>query len=103
MFDLGFFVNFKSKVRLIGIDCPPIETDKGKEAKAFIEKELKNANMIVECRKKEKYGRYLAFVYYDKRHQDFEEIIRHGKLLNEELVKAGLANRYEDKSLFQRI
>ncbi len=103
LFDLGFFVNFKSKVRLIGIDCPPIDTDKGKEAKVFIEKELKNANLIVECRKKEKFGRYLAFVYYDKKHQDFEEIIRHGKLLNEELVKAGLANRYEDKSLFQRI
>lgn len=44
-FDLGFFINFQSKVRLIGIDCPPIETDKGKEATAFVEKELKNARM----------------------------------------------------------
>src|SRR4030042_6484171 len=44
-FDLGFFINFQSKVRLIGIDCPPIETDEGKQAVAFVEKELKNANL----------------------------------------------------------
>ena len=96
-FDLGFFINFQSKVRLIGIDCPPIETDEGKQAVAFVEKELKNANLIVESRKKEKFGRYLCYVYYDKKHTDFEEIIRYGKLLNEELVRAGLANRYNEK------
>jgi endonuclease YncB( thermonuclease family) len=50
----------------------------------------------VETRKKEKFGRYLAFVYYDKQHNDFEDIIRHGKLLNNELVKAGLAVKYGD-------
>ena len=61
---------------------------------AFVEKELKDANLIVETRKKEKFGRYLAFVYYSQKYKDFEEIIRHGKLLNEELVKAGFANRY---------
>ncbi len=96
-FDLGFFINFQSKVRLIGIDCPPVETDEGKKAVAFVEKELKSANLIVESRKKEKFGRYLAFVYYDKKYTDFEEIIRHGKLLNEELVRNGFANRYHEK------
>jgi endonuclease YncB( thermonuclease family) len=94
--DCGFFINYQTKVRLIGIDCPPIETEKGKEALTFIEKELKDANLLVETRKKEKYGRYLAFVYYYKELKDFEDIIRQGKLLNEELVKAGLANRYDD-------
>ena len=88
-FDLGFFLTMNEKVRLIGIDCPPIETEKGMEAKAFVEKELAGANLIVETRKKEKYGRYLAYVYYSTQYKDFEEIIRHGKLLNEELVKAG--------------
>jgi endonuclease YncB( thermonuclease family) len=95
-FDLGFFITFQSKVRLIGIDAPEIDTKKGKEAMAFVEKELAGANLIVETRKKEKYGRYLAFIYYHKDYKDFEDIIRHGKLLNEELVKAGLANRYND-------
>ena len=96
-FDLGFFTKIQSRVRLAGIDCPEIETEKGKEATAFVEKELRNANLIVETRKKEKYGRYLALVYYDKKYQDFEDIIRYGKLLNDELVKAGLAVRYEEK------
>jgi endonuclease YncB( thermonuclease family) len=95
--DCGFFINYQTKVRLIGIDCPQLETEKGKEVAAFVEKELKNANLLVETRKKEKWGRYLAFVYYHNEYTDFEDIIRHGKLLNEELVKAGLANRYEDE------
>src|SRR4030042_3556979 len=95
-FDLGFFINFKEKVRLIGINAPEITTKEGKEAVAFIEKELKNANLLVETRKKEKYGRYLAYIYYSTQYKDFEDIIRHGKLLNEELVKAGYANRSND-------
>ena len=49
--DLGFFVFINTKVRLADIDCDPIETKKGKEAKAFIEKELKDANLIIETRK----------------------------------------------------
>jgi len=93
-FDLGFFANIQSKVRLAGIDCPTVETEEGKKATAFVENELKDANLIVETRKKEKFGRYLGFVYYDKEYKDFEDIIRHGKLLNDELVKNGLANRY---------
>ncbi len=95
-FDLGFFINFKEKVRLIGINAPEITTEKGKEAASFIEKELKNANLLIETRKKEKFGRYLGYVYYSTQYKDFEDIIRHGKLLNEELVKAGYANRYTD-------
>ena len=93
-FDVGFFITLKEKVRLIGINAPELDTAEGKKAKAFIEKELIDANLIVETRKKEKFGRYLAFVYYDKKHNDFEDIIRHGKLLNNELVKAGLAVKY---------
>ena len=34
------------------------------------------------------------YVYYSHGHDDFEDIIRHGKLLNNELVKAGLAVKY---------
>src|SRR4030042_4747709 len=43
-FDLGFFINLKEKVRLIGINAPEIDTKEGKEAASFIEKELKNTN-----------------------------------------------------------
>jgi endonuclease YncB( thermonuclease family) len=95
-FDLGFFLTIKDKVRLIGIDAPEASTKEGQEALAFVEKELRDANLLVETRKKEKYGRYLGYVYYSKQYKDFEDIIRYGKLLNDELVKAGLANRYKD-------
>ena len=95
-FDAGFFINIKEKVRLIGIDAPELDTEKGQQALAFVEKELNGANLIVETRKKEKYGRYLCYVYYSVQYKDFNDIIRYGKLLNEELVKAGLANRYKD-------
>ncbi|MBN2547324.1 MAG: thermonuclease family protein [Spirochaetes bacterium] len=90
---LAFFISIKEKVRLIGINAPELDTKKGKDAMAFIEKELKDANLIVETRKKEKYGRFLAYVYYYKSSKDFEDIIRQGKLLNEELVKSGFADR----------
>jgi len=95
-FDLGFFITIKEKVRLIGINAPEINTKEGQEATAFIEKELKKANLLIETRKKEKYGRFLGYVYYSTQYKDFEDIIRYGKLLNEELVKAGFANRYEE-------
>ena len=48
----------KEKIRLIGINAPEIDTSEGKKAKAFIAKELADANLIVETRKKEKFGRY---------------------------------------------
>jgi micrococcal nuclease len=95
--DLGFFIKVNVKVRLADIDCPDIETEAGEKAKAFVEKELNEANLIIETRKKERYGRYLTYIYYSPEYEEFEEIIRHGKLLNEVLVKAGLANRYDEE------
>ena len=92
--DVGFFITVNSKVRLADIDCPPVDTKEGLEAKAFIEEELKDANLIIETRKKERYGRYLCYIYYSKEHEDFEGIIRNGKMINEELVKKGLAKKY---------
>ena len=94
LIDLGFFITVNVKVRLADIDCPEIDTEVGKKATAFVEKELKKANLIIETRKKERYGRYLSYVYYSPDHKDFEGIIRNGKMLNEELVKAGLAVKY---------
>jgi endonuclease YncB( thermonuclease family) len=53
--DLGFFITLNVKVRLADIDCQPIETEEGKKATVFVEKELKKANLIIETRKKERY------------------------------------------------
>ena len=92
--DLGFFTTMLVKIRLCGINTPPLETADGKKAKDFVEKELKGASLIVETRKKGKYGRYLAYIYYHPTHNDFENIIRYGKCLNSELLEKGLAEKY---------
>jgi endonuclease YncB( thermonuclease family) len=92
--DVGFFMSYKTKVRLAGIDCPAIDTDKGKLASEFITIALKDCKLLIETRKKEKYGRYLAYIYYHPQYTEYEDIMRFGKLLNDELVKEGLANLY---------
>jgi endonuclease YncB( thermonuclease family) len=92
--DLGFFVTIIVKVRLADIDCPPIDTPEGQRAATFIEQALTGSSLIIETRKKERYGRYLTYIYYSKEYDDFEGIIRHGKMINEELVRAGYATKY---------
>ena len=95
--DLGFYVKAQVKVRLAGINVPPLTTTKGKEAMEFLKSRLsyKN-NLVIESRKKDKYGRYLAYIYYHRIHTKFEDIVRLGKVVNEELLIHGLAEKYED-------
>jgi endonuclease YncB( thermonuclease family) len=94
--DLGFFITYKVMIRLMGIDCPPIDKPEGKKALKFLTDELTGSNLLIEAHKKEKYGRFLAYVYYSKEHSTFEGLIRYGKLINEELIKGGFANKYKD-------
>jgi micrococcal nuclease len=85
-----------ARVRLIGIDTPetkfstrgggddqPLALD----AKAFVERTVSRGIVRLEFDKErvDKYGRFLAYVWYLDRNLD-EEL-----LLNEELVRAGLA------------
>ena len=94
--DLGFYVKAQVKVRLAGVNVPPLATAKGKEAMEFLKSRLsyKN-NLVVESRKKDKYGRYLAYIYYHRIYTKFEDIVRLGKVVNEELLIHGLAEKYE--------
>ena len=93
--DLGFFIKHDVKIRLMNIDTPPIDTDLGKKSFDFVKQELEGSNLLIEVHKKEKYGRYLAYIYYHKEYKDFEHLIRYGKLINDELIKQGLANIYK--------
>ena len=93
--DVGFFMNIKIKVRLAGVNAPPLSTPEGIKAKEFVENELTNCQLIIETRKKEKYGRYLAYIYYHKEFTKFEDIIRGGKLLNDELINKGFSDIYQ--------
>ena len=93
--DVGFEISIRDVVRLAGVNSPEIKTKKGKAVKEFIEKKLKRANIIVETRKREKYGRYLALVYFHRTYTEFNEILEYGTLLNAELIESGMAQRYD--------
>ena len=91
--DVGFEISIRAVVRLAGVNSPEIKTKTGKTVREFIEKKLKRANIIVETRKREKYGRYLALVYFHRTYTDFNEILEYGTLLNAELIETGMAER----------
>lgn len=91
--DLGFYIKADVKVRFSKVNAPAVSTKEGKKAKAFVEKELSGCRLVVETRKRDKYDRYVAFVYYHPTHKRFVDIVRHGKIINEEIVKAGLAKQ----------
>jgi micrococcal nuclease len=99
-------INYKGKeesVRLIGIDAPESRPNKkarndaqrsgedlktitamGKEATEYVRSLVKQGDtlkMEFDVQKRDKYGRLLGYVY-----------LSNGKMLNEEIVKAGYAN-----------
>lgn len=98
----------KHRVRLIGIDCPEIahpEKDPptkaqpwSAEALKFTEARLKNQTVRVEFDPdydaEDHYGRWLCWVYYRDQRDGSE------KLLNEELLRQGLAFAYDDRRKF---
>ena len=71
------------KVRLHGIDCPEIGQDFGSRAKAFTSELVFGQVVKVVPRETDRYGRTVADV-----------ILVDGRILNHELVRAGLAWRY---------
>jgi len=90
LISLGFNGVFaiSQKLRLHGIDCPEMNTAKGKKAKRFVESRLKGLEFIVVKTYKDrsdKFDRYLADIFYGP-----EEIY-----LNQELLDHGLAQVYQ--------
>lgn len=90
--DLGFGIIFRDQsLRLLGIDTPEVrgeERPQGLISKAFVEQRIPVGSVIkiaTQKDRKEKFGRYLATVYYG------EEL----KNLNEELLQNGMAKPYE--------
>ena len=79
--DLGFGNRCREYLRFRGIDAPEIDTPEGKKARQFVVNELaKVDHIILTSTKSDKYGRYLADVYYgDGKHLN-------QKLLDEKLV-----------------
>jgi micrococcal nuclease len=84
--DLGFDVQLTLTIRLFGINAPELfkpTTEAGRKSRDFIISKVLNQQVVVQTLrdKKEKYGRYLAHVYYGDAQV----------CLNDELVANGLA------------
>lgn len=84
--DLGFSIHTVQTLRLAGIDAPERHTEKGKVVKQYlIDRLAPGVPLLVKTTKGvavEKYGRYLAEVWYGATH------------INTELVTLGLAVPY---------
>lgn len=76
--------NRQIKVRLHGIDCPEKKQDFGARAKQFTSDLIFRKTVSVDEKDIDKYGRTIGIVRLDN-----------GKVLNEELLKAGLAWHYK--------
>lgn len=69
--DLGFSVCISERFRLYGIDAPEMKTEAGKVAKAWLQTTLFAEELFVETIKAkrgakiDKYGRFLAILYFD--------------------------------------
>lgn len=83
--DLGFNVFFKVRLRLNGIDTPELRDSNpelkalGFKAKQRVIELIKDRMVVIESRKVDKYGRYLADVYLNSIN------------INQQLISEGLA------------
>lgn len=73
------------RVRLYGVDCPEKNQDYGTAAKKFTSQMVFGATVTVEYRGEDRYGRTLGWV-----------VAPDGRVLNVELVKAGMAWWYRE-------
>ncbi len=60
---LGFGIWTHQKLRLRGIDAPEIITTEGQAAKRYLQKLLKNSQVLITSTKSDKYDRYLADIW----------------------------------------
>jgi micrococcal nuclease len=71
------------RVRLANIDCPERKQPFSKRAKQFASDAIFGKNIEISVLKKDRYGRFIANVFYDNK-----------KNLSKELLKAGFAWHY---------
>jgi len=98
--DLGFKIHTEIDVRLARIDTPETVnyTAKGiaDPAKIYIMQNMPVGSVcVVNISRAEKYGRWLADVFFQTGEVDRDEIMLHPRCLNDELVRNGLARLYD--------
>lgn len=90
--DCGFHLWSRQRLRLRHINCPELSTPEGKKAKRFIEETIKDCEFcIIKTYSSDKYDRYLVDIFFLPNEKDSARVLTDGKLLNQELLNAGLA------------
>jgi micrococcal nuclease len=85
--DLGFDISTNQRVRLLGINAAEKNTDAGKQAISYVRNVCPLGAVVVlrsEKDKREKFGRYLAKVYFPESNE----------CLNDILIEKGFAVEY---------
>lgn len=97
--DCGFDIWSRQRLRMKGIDAFEIDTVAGQQTKQFVEKELAGLRFIVvrTAKDPEKFGRYLADIFYLRDCDDAARVASEGKYLNQILLDKGLAEVYGQK------
>ena len=91
--DLGFKIKVAVSLRLVGIDTPEKRSSSGLEQKAaykaelYLEKMIKNKDLIVSTKKNDMYGRYVGTLYV----KDGNEVVN----INNIMLNKGLAKEYK--------
>jgi micrococcal nuclease len=93
--DLGFNIVLQTKIRLAGIDSAELRDkatqEKAEAAKKYVEEHLLSKEIILKSLKTEKYGRYLAFIYFEGEKESF----------NDRMVREGFATMYDKGKLIK--
>ena len=91
----GFGIKTLRTLRFRGINAQDLMTEQGRKAKEYIEAKVLNLPFIViKTYSRDIYLRYLADVFYLPDNEDVYTVAEKGKYLNQELIDAGLAERY---------
>ncbi len=79
-------------MRLAGIDAPPMDEPKGREAYRFVLNRLAKIGFVmVKTDKIDIYGRYVGHIFYASKNLSKDKIFSSGRYLNQELVDRSLA------------
>jgi len=100
--DLGFDVWVDKHIRFRGINTGELTergvpivgaTDRAKQAKVYVQDKLKDIPFVViKTYKTDMYGRFVADVFYHPTLTKREDVATKGIFLNDEILKAGLAD-----------
>ena len=93
--DCGFSTVVRQRLRLRGIDTPELGSLAGQRAHERVAQLLAGLPfIIVSTSRTDRYGRYLADVFYLPQTQDAARVLRNGIYLNRQLLDEGLARPY---------